>query len=147
MNKILIALVLAVVMSSNAYAKDKLYYICIDGNGEETWTIDKSKESAYRYYIYKTGRISDDAYELRFYEYVIQIGKEYHERISGIKKFRPVYKLDRRTLELKSIADYSDDRARVDTKFCKVSEELETIEFRKIISTARKLEYEKSLKF
>ena len=147
MNKILIALVLAVVMSGNAYAQDKLYYICIDAeNRSETWKIDKSKKSATKSFIRETGIIEETEYQIKINEIIIGIG--YYEK-GLLKLFEAYYFLDRKTLEFLSFPDktikgtiniYSPD-------FCKVSDELMTRGFRKKTSTAKKLRYEKSIKF
>ncbi|MDA9905128.1 hypothetical protein N9D00_06480 [Hyphomicrobiales bacterium] len=150
MNKILIALVLAVVMSGNAYASDKLYYICNDEESNEikTWVIDKSIKSAYIENVSRSGNILKTKYALRLYEYVIHIGNLFPGR-SEKNRFEVYYKLDRQTLKL----SFQDGNYNIPiihqrlTKFCKISEELETSEIIKKTSTARKLKYEKSLKF
>jgi len=151
MNKILIALVLAVVMSGNAYAKDKLYFICNDeeSNKIETWEIYRGKESAYRYFIYATGEIAETEYKLKMHDYYIIFTKlEYRNHKSTEKEYFNYYELNRQTLELKVFgAGYINNDFRVDPKFCKISKKVETREFRKKISTTRKLKYEKTIKF
>jgi len=147
MNKILIALVLAVVMSGNAYADEtnKLFYVCNDKANKqaETWVINKSSNEATRRYIRTTGESYSVGYNLIIKDYLIEIR-------NGVKTY---YTLDRKTLEI-SISDYLSGmmkypayKFRADPKFCKVSSKEDTNEFHKKISAARKLKYEESIKY
>ena len=169
MNKILIALVLAVVMSGNAYADEsikgsELYLICNNFEDENlnielhdkvvTFEINKVTKIAKQFSLKGTGNFVKVDYELEIKDFFIEmwrrnIGNNYDTR-------EHLYNIDRKTLKISKSLDLSLRQNRLNMvlelplntlKSCNVSTKEVTEQFRNIMSVTRKLNYDKDIKF
>tara|TARA_R110002012_G_scaffold321871_2_gene552008 strand:+ start:5470 stop:5940 length:471 start_codon:yes stop_codon:yes gene_type:complete len=156
MNKILIALVLAVGLSGNAYAEldrdDVLFLACSDeiSNKVEIFVINKDTNKAFIEYVSIAGEIEVKEYILKILDYSITLS-------TAIIRSSPTmhYSIDRRTLKiemsdfLKSTIKYSKflNYKITNLSLCKVSSQKDKNELLERISSAKKIQYEKEIKF
>ena len=155
MNKILIALVLAVVMSGNVYAElDRggiLFLACNDkiSNKVETFIINKDTNRAFLQHVSITGEIEIKEYDLSILDYLIKLS------IGTAGNYNEYYSIDRRTLKIK-MSDYLKHQIKYNKSFnykianlslCKVSSNKDTQELLERTSSAKKIQYEKEIKF
>jgi len=157
MNKILIALVLAVVMSGNIYAEldrdDVLFLSCNDeiSNKMEIFIIMKDRNKAVVEYVSLTGEIKANQYDLTILDYFIKLSLG-----NGMNR-REHYRIDRRTLKIKMNNNLKTEIKYKKTEFlnykvtnlslCKVSSKKDKNELLERISSAKKIQYDKEIKF
>ena len=157
MNKILIALVLAVGLSGNAFAQNTLFLLCENKrlftlSEIEVFIFNKKTETGQSMFITESGKVKER-------KYVFTIGDHFYPIYDANTKDKSLenilYILSRKTLKLKFTPNHEkrfkdgdwEEKRRVDPKYCKSVDINEGIKYFQKVKKEREIAHEEALKY